>query len=105
MMKYKKWDLEFVSKEAKKYKSRTAFQKGSKEAYESARKRGFLDTVCEHMKPLQKKWSHKVVKLEAKKYKTRTQFSKGSPGAYFYATKHGILDIVCSHMLKKLNVN
>lgn len=44
-----KWTKDRLMEEARKYKSRVAFSKGSGGAYNSARKRGLLDEVCAHM--------------------------------------------------------
>ncbi len=44
-----KWCLLSASREASKYSSRTDFRKGSSGAYDWARRKGFLEDVCEHM--------------------------------------------------------
>ncbi len=46
-----KWTKDRLMEEARKYKYRVAFSKGSGGAYNSARKRGLLDEVCAHMFP------------------------------------------------------
>ena len=44
------WNIfENVQEEALNYKTRLEFFKGSSGAYESARKKGWLDIVCSHM--------------------------------------------------------
>ena len=99
------WDVfENVQEESLKYKTRYEFFKGSSGAYLSARRNGWLDEVCSHMK-LKKGdpgyWNiFENVREEALNYKTRFEFQKGSHGAYDSARKKGWLDIVCSHMVK-----
>lgn len=46
----KKWTLELIHREALKYETRSAFQKGFQSAYQTAYKNGWLDQVCTHMK-------------------------------------------------------
>mgnify|MGYP000909948084 CR=1 FL=1 len=93
---------------AKKYKTRTEFQKGSQYDYEVARKNGILDEVCAHMKSMKKGakpyWNLKKVKAAAKKCKTRTEFTINYAGAYNWAKTNGVLDEVRSHMKSKVRV-
>ena len=44
-----KWTLEKVQSEASKYNRRVDFVRGSSGAYQCAWKRGWLDSVCQHM--------------------------------------------------------
>ncbi len=98
-------------KEALKYETRTAFQKGSPGAYDAAQNKGWLDDIYGHMEELRKPngyWSNNKDNCakEALKYKTRTAFRKGSPsGAYDAAKDNGWLDDICGHMeeLRKPN--
>ena len=90
---------DFCKLEAIKYTCRGDFHKFSHGAYESARKNGWLDDICSHMRLLWEiKWDHSSAKKEAKKYKSRGDFHKFSHGAYESARKNGWLDDVCSHM-------
>jgi len=101
-MKYKIWTFELLQAEAAEYSSRNAFNKGSRQAYKAAWRRGILDDICGHMNrpKSDRKWTLEALKIEALRYQTRTEFSKGSSGAYDAAWKNGWLDIVCSHMPK-----
>jgi predicted GIY-YIG superfamily endonuclease len=45
------WTIEMVLTEALKFSTRNEFQKKSRNAYLSAYKHGWLDSVCKHMKP------------------------------------------------------
>lgn len=84
--------------EAKKYKTRSEFKKGSIGAYEVALKHDWMDNytwmVDGNILAILKrtKWNKKTVFEEAKKYKTRTEFQKGSCGAYSVALKNKWLD-------------
>ena len=45
-----KWSYEKCEKEALKFKTRNEFRKNSYGAYNRARKKGWLDKVCSHMR-------------------------------------------------------
>jgi hypothetical protein len=47
---YRYWTFERCKEEAMKYNKRNVFKLGSNGAYNSARKNGWLDGVCSHMK-------------------------------------------------------
>ena len=98
------WTTDKVKVEAKKYDSRSAFQRGCVSAYSAAYRQGILDEVCSHMKNLRalpRKWSQEAIQEVANKYATRGEFAKGCSSAYFAAIRLGILNNVCSHMPKK----
>jgi len=98
----KKWDFESVKAEAAKYSGRTVFSKKSSGAYSSAKRNGWLDNVCSHMKHANIKWTPELLELEAKKYKTRKSFQNSSEGAYQSARIQGQLEEICSHMEVRL---
>ena len=85
---------ENVFKTAKKYKSRSEFQKGCVAAYKSACKNGWLDEMTWFVRPVvhNKKWTKERVFEEARKYKTRNEFGKGCVSAYDVARKNKWLD-------------
>lgn len=85
---------ENVFKAAKKYKSRSEFQKGCVTAYKSACKNGWLDEMTWFVRPVvhNKKWTKERVFAEAKKYKTKKEFQKGCGSAYDVARKNKWLD-------------
>jgi hypothetical protein len=94
-----KWTNELIAKEALKYNSKKAFRLGSKTAYEWARARKIVDSVCKHMTGGRFFWTEDLLKAEALKYSNRTDFMKNS-SAYQAAHHMGedVLDRVCSHM-------
>ena len=94
----RRWKLKDLKAEAKMYKTRYEFNKGSKKAYLYAYKKGLLDIVCAHMKPVYPSYTEEDVKEAAKKYSSRTQFKKHDNGLYRKAIKLGILDKVCGDL-------
>lgn len=116
--KPRKWDdKEACHREALKYETRGAFQRGNVGAYNFARNKQWLDEICSHMK--YKPWSggHRKAKFidpkkaktpkktrrgkwenkeacyrESLKYNTRTEFLKGSSKAYKVSFYRGWLD-------------
>ena len=102
------WDFEKCIKEAKKYITRTKFQRGSSSAYKIARENHWLDEICTHMISPQKPngyWDFKNCFEIAKEYSSRKEFQYGAGGAYRSARKNHWLDEICSHMeeIKKPN--
>ena len=99
------WTFENCQKEALKYESRSAFQKGTSSAYHAARRYNWLDEVCKHMQTVAyqgEHWTFDKCKQEALKYTSRSELQKHSSGAYNSARRHGWLDTVCSHMTRSL---
>jgi hypothetical protein len=96
------WNFERCKEEAKKFNSRKQFQINSHGAYESARKNGWLDEICSHMKNDKKgqglKWTKEKCRDEALRYSSRNKFKNDSNGAYSSARKNSWLDEVCLHM-------
>ena len=90
-----KWNKKTVFEEAKKYKTRSEFQKGCIGAYVVARKNKWLsemDWFGEVIKP-RGYWDKETCYVEARKYKTKTDFFKGCQSAYEVARKNKWLDI------------
>lgn len=89
------WNKGKCAVEAKKFKTRTEYQKASPSAYKASLKNGWLDEICTHMISSQKPpgyWTKDLCRSEAHKFKNRFHFRKGSPGAYGAARKNGWLD-------------
>ena len=88
------WTKENVFAEAKKYKTRTEFQKGCSRAYKVARVNGWLDEMnwlTSSQKP-KGFWTKENVFAKANKYRTRNEFANGCSRAYKVARKNGWLD-------------
>ena len=94
------WTKEHCAEEAKKYSTRTQFQRMASGAWSAANKNGWLEEICSHMEiRWQRKWDTKEkCAKEAEKYSNRTDFQRHSPGAWNAANKHDWLDEICSKM-------
>jgi hypothetical protein len=102
------WDIEKCTKEAKKYRTRTEFQRGTAGAYQIARQNNWLEEICTHMTSPQKPngfWDFKNCFEIAKEYRTRREFQYGAGGAYRSAMKNKWLDEICSHMEEIIKPN
>ena len=79
--------------EAKKYKNRRRFQRGSMAAYMKARKHGWLDDYTWFdEKQKHNYWNKETCFEEAKKYQSRSEFGRHSVRAYELALANGWLD-------------
>ena len=94
----RKYTKEYCTKIAKKYRYRYDFIKGDTDAYEGARRYGYLDEVCAHMKPKRQMPTKDEYREIALKYKTTAEFSKNDLNAYRYIIRHGWFDELCSHL-------
>ncbi len=96
------WTTRRVAKEAKKYPTKVAFQRGSNGAYDYAWRNGLLEDICKHMisghSLVERMWTVDNIPEEASRYIRRTDFKVGSRGAYATAVRLGILEDVCRHM-------
>ena len=88
------WTRERCFEEAKKYKSKSEFQKINPTVYGKSRRKGWLaDYTWFQSKDVKFRnyWTYKRCFREAKKYKTQIGFKKRSSGAYASAWKNGWL--------------
>lgn len=86
---------------AKEFCTRTEFCKGDSSAYRAARREGWMDEVCAHMKDSSSQaWKKSEIIEEAKKFSTRMDFLNNCNGAYQAAYSRGWLEEICSHMQK-----
>jgi superfamily II DNA or RNA helicase len=96
------WTFENCKAEALKYSYRKEFNNARGAAYITAKKKGWLDEICAHMKTRKTKpqghWTFENCKAEALKYSSRKKFQLGSPGAFSAALKKGWYDEICAHM-------
>lgn len=88
------WDsYDHCYEEAKKYKNRKGFQRGSMSAYNKALKNGWLDDYTWFdEKQKHNYWNKVTCYEEAKKYKSRSEFGKNAIRAYGLALANGWLD-------------
>jgi hypothetical protein len=95
------WTEEKCAEEALKYTNRSDFKLKSPSAYQKSLLKGWLNTVCAHMKQKIKPsnyWTLEKCKEEALKYKSKFEFQKNSISAYDAARNNGWLNDICSHM-------
>lgn len=88
------WTRENCYNEAKKYKLKVDFEKGSNSAYVTARRNGWFEDYTwldSRFKPTGY-WNQENCYNEAKKYKTRSEFQKRNGSAYLSAKKNGWID-------------
>ena len=90
-----KWSKIKCFEEAKKYKTRSEFQKNASQAFHISMKNGWIDEMTwMPKKEIYKKgfWNDKKnIINEAKKYKSVTEFQKKCGGAFNSARKYNIL--------------
>ena len=88
-----KWNFQTCYEEARKYKTKTEFQKGNASAYEIAWKKGFLKDYdwFEEIKKPNGYWTKKRCEIEARKYHTKGEFLKGCGAAHSAAVRNGWL--------------
>lgn len=93
-------NFENCKKEALKYDTIGEFRNGSRSYYNAAKRLGFLNEICHHMKrkPISYWKNKKHVHQDALKYNQRWEWGKNSNAAYQSALKYGWIEEVCAHM-------
>jgi hypothetical protein len=94
------WTLQRLSREARKYRFRSDFEKGSPAAYNAALRQKVVSEACSHMerKPMPAFWTTQRIRQAARECRSVAEFLQLHPGAYSAASKSGVLKIVCRHM-------
>ena len=98
-----KWTFEKVAEEAKKYDTRTAFERGNGSAYGAARVRGWLDDVTKHMKLIKpSKYTPDEMRSIALEFDKLIDFREKKDGVYQAAKKQGdnFFNDITRHMSK-----
>jgi hypothetical protein len=98
------WDLKSCASEARKFKSRTEWAKGSSTSYSIAAQNGWLNHCCAHMAQKIKPngfWTKEKCKAEARKFECRSDWAKKSGTSYNVALSKKWLDECCTHMHQK----
>lgn len=100
---YTKWTLDKCRSSARKYKTRSAWRSGDKNAYIAAGKYGFRDLCTKHMNQVRKAkrkspWTLAECLASAKKYKTRSEWRANDVNAYNAAGLNKWRAICCQHM-------
>ena len=92
--KKRKWTYDTCHEIAKKFRTRTEFQKGNPGAYRYARINGLLESFdwFEEIKKPNGYWTKERCKEESHKYHSKKEFVRGCPAAHHAAVVNGWLD-------------
>ena len=88
--------------ESIKYTSPSAWQNGSKNSYQAARKHGFLSECMAHMTRMKQPngyYTKEVCLESARLYSCKRDWSVGNISAYGIARRRGWLEECCAHMV------
>ena len=98
--KQREMTTEAIAASAAKHGRRSDWSRADRRAYLAAAKRGLLDTVCAHMKPVPPKRvrSDQEIRASAAAFPSRAAWERGDPSAYYAARRRGLMDAVCQHM-------
>lgn len=97
------WTLLRCRQDAKKYVSRTQWQRASKSAYTAALLNEWLDQCTGHMKKAHREyssnyWTLKTCMLDAKQFSDKQEWERESQGAYLAAIRNGWFEKCTRHM-------
>lgn len=103
-----KWHKEACQNDAKRFSSRSEWQRQSNSAYNSAKNNKWLDECCAHMalqkrgstvsKPISQYWDLDSCMKEAKKYTSISEWDKQSGASYKAALRNNWVDKCIAHM-------
>lgn len=100
----KEWTNETCRMEALKYKTRTDFKRKSPSAYYKAKREGWLEEICSHMKS-RTLWTKEECKRVALRYSAKPLFREQNPSAFNAAERNGWLEEICGHMRNRRKFN
>ena len=87
-----------LRKIAKQYDTKDEFRKKNKSAYQSAWRKGVLDDISKHMKPLRNVYTDQEILDIGVKYKGMGEFKRLEPAVYQTAQKRGLLATINQQM-------
>jgi len=93
---------EEIRASAAQYRSRVAWLRGDRDAYNAARRLGVFDDVCEYMPSSPRKRPLEALMASAAPYQSRSEWKQADPSAYGCAKQRGLLEVVCAHMTRKI---
>lgn len=98
------WTKLLCVEDAKKYRTKSEWQRSSSSAYQRARKNGWFEECCKHMDQTKKHhyWTKERCIKAAKECKTRKEFIKRFGSAFGAARKGGWIEECCKHMERLL---
>lgn len=91
------WTKQNCKKEAFKYSSKTEWANKSKNSYQAARRRGWIEELSNHMRSKVYTEIH-LLKI-AKKYKSISEWLNKDPKTYHAANKRGLVKKITKHMI------
>lgn len=97
------WTKEKCIEEARKYKTKADWERGSGASHVAARTNGWYDECVKHMISTKKPngyWTKERCIEDAKKYKTRVDWGKNSGSAINTARRKGWMDECAQHMVR-----
>lgn len=86
-----RWTLDMCLSSAKKYQTKSAWQRGEPKAYDAAirhREEEWHAICCAHMKDSQNKWTLELCLDSAHRYRTKNDWCKGDKNAYSAAWRN-----------------
>jgi len=98
-----RWTPALLKKEASKYLTRKAFEKGNISAYTHAAKNKCLDDVCKHMVPQRRVLNFTTLQKIALKYKSKKEFEIMDKSAWNMVLRKGYINDICAHMVVYCN--
>lgn len=87
----KKYTLESIAIEAKKYSFRKEFEKRARPYYAAAHRNGWLNQVCQHMDQAVTNWTKDLVLSKTEESANISDFIQKYSGAYKHAVANGYL--------------
>lgn len=85
----KRWTIDDLKEESKKYTSKSEFKKHNSSAYNTSLKLKILDDLYEDIRI---QWNEDKVRKEASKYKSKSEFKANCSSAYVWARKNNIVN-------------
>lgn len=92
------WDFKSCLKSALLYTTRNNWRLGQNGAYGAARKNGWLNDCCKHMKPPRVFWTLEECLKDAKKFLNKNEWRTKSIKSYKAAQKNGWINKCAEHM-------
>tara|TARA_Y100001973_G_C5199890_1_gene336819 strand:- start:741 stop:2930 length:2190 start_codon:yes stop_codon:yes gene_type:complete len=86
-----RWTLDMCLSSAKKYQTKSEWQRSEPKAYDAAirhREESWFEQCVAHMKPAQKQWTLEECLESARRYRTKNDWSNGDQNAYSAAWRN-----------------
>lgn len=99
--KFKWSSVEEIISDARKYQTKSSWQRQSVGAYEAAKRLGCFEEAVAHMEPVRRSWSIEAIFESAEKYSKISEWKKFEGSAYQAARRLSVLESVSRHMQKR----